>query len=141
MKYQFLVYDKDKSLDNILIRIDENKNIEFFDYDGIWKNGQNLPLQVLKNSRMITEEEFTKIKNSKFKFYFCKKSVPFLLLRIINDLYIQVYDLNKLEWKKINNLNWLVDILNDGDPDFVEIPLIDAFNYINSLEKQKKKTR
>ena len=61
--------------------------------------------------------------------------------KIINDLYIQVYDLNKLEWKKINNLNWLVDILNDGDPDFVEIPIIDAFNYINSLEKQKKKTR
>ena len=62
MKYQFLVYDKDKSLDNILIRIDENKNIEFFDYDGIWKNGQDLPLQVLKNSRMITEEEFTAMK-------------------------------------------------------------------------------
>ncbi len=141
MKYQFLVYNKDKSLDNFLIRIDENKNIEYYDFDGAWKNGKSLPLYVLKNSRMINEEEFIKIKNSKFKFYFCKKSVPFLLLRTINDLYIQVYDINKLEWKKLNDLNWLSDILDDGDPDFVEVPLIDALNYVNNLEKQKKITR
>ena len=81
-----------------------------------------------------------KIKNSFYKFYFCKKREPKILIRIYNDVYLQIYDEDNNIWKNAPNTTWIADILYDGDPDFEEISSEVAKAYIES-KINKKMTR
>lgn len=136
---QFFIYRKKNSSENIIIRVNDDKTTEFFDYDGEWKayNMESLDGEVHE----ITEQMFQNIKNSKYKFYFCNKRGHKLLVRIFNDLYLQIYDINANVWKKPVNNTWLSNILYDGDPDFEEVNVNDAASYISEIINNKKKVR
>ena len=139
MKY--FICNKNNSQEQIIIRIeDNNKNLQYLDYDGNFKDCYLNILNLHDKVEEINEHQFYKIKNSFYKFYFCKKSEPKILIRIYNDLCLQIYDEDNNIWKNAPNNTWITDILYDGDPDFEEISPDVAKAYMDS-KINKKMTR
>ena len=63
-----------------------------------------------------------------------------LLIRIFNDVYLQIYYEDNNIWKNAPNTTWIADILYDGDPDFEEISSEVAKAYMDT-KINKKMTR
>ncbi len=145
---QYFIYTNGSSVEQIIIRLNDSKNAEYFDYDGSWKKCDLSKLKLCGEVQEITESQFRKIQDNNYKYYFCKKREPKLLVRIFNEIYLEIYDENSNTWKKAPNSTWLSNILYDGDSDFEEINAKDAFIYKNSIiekninnENNKKMTR
>ena len=92
---QYFICNKKNSKENIIIRINDSDNtqyVEYFDYDGNFKKCDLVNLNLGDEVQEISPSQFEKIKNANYKFYFCKKTEPMLLIRIFNDVYLQIYD-------------------------------------------------
>ena len=139
---QYFICNKKNSLEKVIIRINDSDNtqyVEYFDYDGNFKKCEsNLDLD--DEIKEISYNQFEKIKNDNYKFYFCKKRNPMILIRIFNDVYLQIYDEDNNIWKNAPNTTWIADILYDGDSDFEEISYEVAKAYMDT-KINKKMTR
>ena len=140
---QYFICNKKNSLEKVIIRINDSDNtqyVEYFDYDGNFKKCDLINLNLGDEVQEISPSQFEKIKNANYKFYFCKKTEPMLLIRIFNDVYLQIYDEDNNIWKNAPNTTWIADILYDGDPDFEEISSEVAKAYMDT-KINKKMTR
>ena len=142
---QYFICNRKNSKEKIIIRINDSDNtqyVEYFDYDGNFKKCEsNLDLD--DEIKEISYNLFEKIKNDNYKYYFCKKNESKLLIRILNDAYLEIYDENKDIWENApdsTNETWIADILNDGDSDFEEISPEVAKAYMDT-KINKKMTR
>ena len=142
---QYFICNRKNSKEKIIIRINDSDNtqyVEYFDYDGNFKRCEsNLDLD--DEIKEISYNQFEKIKNDNYKYYFCKKNESKLLIRILNDAYLEIYDENKDIWENApdsTNETWIADILNDGDSDFEEISPEVAKTYMDT-KINKKMTR
>ena len=138
---QYFICSRKNSNEKTIIRINDNPQcVEYFDYDGSFKKCDLLKLNLSDEMREISASQFEKIKNDNYKFYFCKKRDPMILIRIFNDVYLQIYDEDNNIWKNAPNTTWIADILYDGDSDFEEISYEVAKAYMDT-KINKKMTR
>lgn len=130
---QYFIYKKDG--EEQLIRL-YGTNMQFFDYDGEWKPVKQNNWNLNDEWHEITPLHANKIINSKYKYYLYEKGAT-KLVRLVNDIIVQIYDEDKQVWIKTPNGEWVNSILLEGDDDFKPITKEMVDVYITNINSKK----